>query len=129
MPLAEKAIEQVYGGKYDVKFLVHEVRSQGRRFLEQAAIVFYDNLPRNLPGDDLYTRLFELARPMGLDVWDAKGKMVAAEEVPGRYRDFLQRVVSRGIKHRDGSALTQDELISIVDNTAYVGDWSRATAF
>ena len=50
MPLAEKAIEQIYGGKYDVKNLVLEVRSQGRRFLEQAAIVFYDSLSRRPSG-------------------------------------------------------------------------------
>jgi hypothetical protein len=114
MPLAEKAIEQVYGGKYDVKRLVLEVRSQGRQFLEQAAIVVYDNLSRNLPDAEQYSRLAAVAKPFGLDLFDAKGGLVESDEGGKRFQSFLRGLIRRSVRHRDGGALTAAEIQSII---------------
>jgi hypothetical protein len=116
LPLAEQAIEQIYGGKYDVKNLVLEVRSRGRRFVEQAALVFYDNLSRNLPEAEQYSRLAAVAKPYGLDLFDAKGNLVDGEQGNKRFRDFLLRLVSRGMRRPDGVALTDAELQSVIED-------------
>jgi hypothetical protein len=118
MPLAEKAINQIYGGKYNVHNLVTEVRSQGRRFLEQVALVFYDNLSRNLPEAEQYSRLAAAVKPFGIDLFDAKGDLVDSEEGGKRFQRFLRDLISRGVRHRDGGALTEAELQSIVDSSS-----------
>jgi hypothetical protein len=115
IPLAEKGIEQIYGGKYDVKNLVLEVRSKGKRFLEEASLVFYEVLAQNLPEAEQYSRLAAVAKPFGLDLFDAKGALVDADEGGKRFQNFLRRLVARGIRHRDGGALTEAELQAVVD--------------
>ncbi len=116
MPLAEKAIEQVYGTRYDVKNLVVEVRSQGRRFLEQVAIVFYEVLIQDLTQAEQYTRLAAVAKPFGLDLFDARGGLVEGEEGGKRFQGFLRGLISRSVRYRDGGALTNAEVQSIVES-------------
>jgi hypothetical protein len=110
MPLAERAVEHVYGGQYDVKNLVLEIRSQGRRFLEQAAAAFYEVLTSDLTEAEQYTRLAAVAKPFGLDLFDTKGNLVKSDEGEKRLRSFLRGLISRGVRHRDGGALTEAEL-------------------
>jgi hypothetical protein len=114
MPLAERAIEQVYGIRYDVKKLVLEVRSQGRRFLEQFAVAFYELLTLDLTEPEQYSRLAAVAKPFGLDLFDAKGNLVKSDEGDKRLRSFLRGLISRSVRHRDGGALTEAEIQSIV---------------
>jgi hypothetical protein len=115
MPLAEKAIVQVYGGKYDVKNLVLEVRSRGRRFLEHAAVAFYEVLTSDLTEAEQYARLAAVAKPFGLDLFDAKGNLVDGEEGYKRYREFVLRTLAKDMRRLDGGALTDAELQAVVE--------------
>ena len=46
LPVYIEAIEKVFGQDYDVSRLVNHLRTNGRRFLENVSVIFYDAAAR-----------------------------------------------------------------------------------
>lgn len=115
LPKAALAIEQVYGKSYDVKGLEHYLREDGRRFLEEAALVFYDLAAQHRPAAEQPLAFAVLARRFGLDLIDPAGNLVTGEESETRLKSFFRHRIALGIRHRDGSRLTEPEIQSILD--------------
>jgi len=113
MPLAARGIELVYGGKYDVTGFLRYLQTEGRRFLEQAAEALYDSSVTHEPERQQAVRLARIAERFGLDLFDAKGDLVTSVEGDARLEDFFRHRVLLGLRHRDGSRLTEAELRSL----------------
>lgn len=127
LPLAIQGIEQVYGESFDVTGLTQNLRKEGRRFAEQAALAFYDTAARHMT-DDEQSRLYaELVRGFGLDLFDAAGSPVAGEEFRMRIKTFFRHRIALGMRHRDGSRLTETEIQAVLDlgnNSPFSQAWS-----
>jgi hypothetical protein len=93
------------------------IREDGRRFLEEAALVFYDLTARHRPDEEKYDAFAELARRSGLDLIDAAGKVVTGVESETRWQSFFRHRIALGIRHRDGSRLTEPEIQAILDQS------------
>jgi len=127
LPKVTAGVEQVYGKFYDVTGLDRYIREDGRRFLEEAALVFYDLTARHRPEEEKYDALAELARRSGLDLIDATGKVVASEESQIRLQSFFRHRIALGIRHRDGGRLTEPEIQAILDqsgNSPFTQAWA-----
>jgi len=117
LPKLIEGVEQVYGKLYDVKALNRYIREDVRRFLEDAALVFYDLTARHRPDEEKYDAFAELARRSGLDLIDAAGKIVTGEESGTRWQSFFRHRIALGMRHRDGSRLTDPEIQAILDQS------------
>ncbi len=92
-------------------------RTDCRRILEDASLLIYDErilrrMEREGRGGDgnLLLRLATALKPIGLDLFDAKGNLIDDPmEGNRRYQAFFQSVLLRYVKHRDGRALTPAE--------------------
>ena len=113
MPLAAQGIERVYGGKYDVTGFVRYFQTEGRQFLEQAAEALYDSTVAHEPQREEAVRLAKIAERFGLDLFDAKGALVTSIEGDVRLDDFFRHRILLGVRHRDGSRLTEAEFRSL----------------
>ena len=113
MPLAVQGIEQVYGGKYDVTGFLRYFQTEGRQFLEQAAEALYDSTVAHEPEREQAVRLARVAERFGLDLFDAKGALVTSMEGDARLEDFFRHRILLGVRHRDGSRLTEAEFRSL----------------
>ena len=70
----------MYGNSFDVSGLAKYLRKDGRRFLEQAALVFYETTVQHMKDEEQSVQFAELARQFGLDLFDPAGKIVSGEE-------------------------------------------------
>ena len=126
LPILVRGIEQVYGKTFDVQGLTKYVREDGRRFLEDASIVCYQVVALHQKAEEEALALAELAKQFGLDLLDPAGKLVTSEQVDKRLLEFLRHRIALGIRHRDGSRLTEAEIQSILrtdDKSPYAKDW------
>jgi hypothetical protein len=114
MPFAALGIERVYGDAFDVKGLLRYLRTEGRRFLEQAAVVLYDVTAAHAPEDEQSSRLAKVAQQFGLDMFDANGDLVSVEEGQARLETLLRHRIMLGVRHHDGSRLTEAEVRSLI---------------
>ncbi len=117
MPLLVQGIEQVYGPDYDVRSLVGYCQGDGRRFLEQASLIFYDTMARHIPGDEQLAAYAVLGRQFGLDLLDPAGNVAGGEDAQKRCLVFLRHRIALGLRHRDGGRLTDLEIQSILDTS------------
>ena len=92
----------------------HVVYRQG---LEQAALVFYDTMARHMTNEEQPVQYAELARQFGLDLFDPAGNLVSGEESQQRVMSFLRHRIALGVRHRDGSRLTEPEIQSVLDQS------------
>jgi hypothetical protein len=92
----------------------HVVYRQG---LEQAALVFYDIMARHMTNEEQPVQYAELARQFGLDLFDPAGNLVSGEESQQRVMSFLRHRIALGVRHRDGSRLTEPEIQSVLDQS------------
>ena len=113
-PILLKGIDQVYGSTFDVKGLTRYIREDGRRFLEEASIVYYELAAQHKKEEAQALAFAELAKRFGLDLFDAAGKLVASEHFNERMLEFLRHRIVLGIRHRDGSRLTAAEIQSVI---------------
>jgi hypothetical protein len=128
LPLAVKGIEQVYGNEFDVSGLVSYVRAEGRRLLEQAAEALYDAGVAHEPERGIAIRLATVARRFGLDLFDANGELLESQDSDPRFEAFLRHRILLGVRHRDGSRLTEAEFRSLVPKDSaprFVEAWNR----
>jgi hypothetical protein len=132
LPMVALAIEQVYGKSFDVTGLAEYLRKEGREFLEQAALVFYDSMAQHMTNEEQPVPYAELARQFGLDLFDPAGNLVTNEEFQTRVISFLRHRIALGLRHRDGSRLTEPELRSVLDQSgnspfsqAWVAYWKQ----
>ena len=117
LPKVIEGVEQVYGKTYDVHGLNRYIREDGRRFLEAAALVFYDVTARHRTDQEKYDAYAELARQSGLDLIDSDGKAVEGTESEKRWLLFLRHRIALGIRHRGGGRLTESEIQGILDQS------------
>lgn len=125
-PLFIQGIEQVYGSKFDVKGLTRYLQEEGRRFLEEASIVYYQVAALHKKEEEQALAFAELAKRYGLDLFDPAGKLVTGEQVNKPMLEFLRHRIALGIRHRDGSRLTESEIQSILrtdDKSPFAKDW------
>jgi hypothetical protein len=129
LPYVEAGITRVYGARYDVRGLLRYVRGDGRRFLEQAALVWYDHSAGHGPDEELVPRLAELAREFGLELCDESGKVIHDKDAERWLLSFLRHRVILGVRHRDGSRLNEAEVQSIINprpgNSPGSGAWTE----
>ncbi len=115
LPLGLRLLGEEFGPDYDLSGLSEFVRKDVRRALEEAAVLIYDaGVRRRLRRGDtidpeLSDRLVALSRRIGLDPLDAKGKMLANQELDRRIEESFSRMILRHVRHRDGSALERSE--------------------
>lgn len=130
LPLGLRLLADEFGPDYDISGLSDLVRRDVRRTLEEAAVLVYDAGVRGRTRRDdetidagLADRLVALSRRIGFDPLDARGKRLANEELDGRIRDFLRRVVLERVRHRDGSPMGRS------DWDALIARWSKQGRF
>jgi hypothetical protein len=114
VPLAVTGIEQVYGGSYEVSGLTRYVREDGRRFIEELSVVFYQVMAGHESKEEVWASFADVAGRFGLDLFDPAGKLVASEEVDRRLRTFLRHRIQLGVRRKDGGRLTKSEIESIL---------------
>ncbi len=117
LPMAVLGLEQVYGKSFDVTGLAQYLRKDGRQFLEQAALVFYDTMALHMTNEEQPVPYAELARQFGLDLFDPAGNLVTNEEFQTRVMSFLHHRIALGLRHRDGSRLSGPEIQSVLDQS------------
>ena len=128
LPKAILGIERVYGKAFDVAGLGRYLRTDGRRFLEQAGLAFYETMARHMTLEEQAIPYAELARQFGLDLFDAAGNLVSNEVAQARVLSFLRHRIALGVRHRDGSRLTETEIRSLLDQsgkTPYSRAWGE----
>ncbi|MGC8638548.1 MAG: hypothetical protein ACP5XB_01575 [Isosphaeraceae bacterium] len=126
LPILVQGIEQVYGKAFDVQGLKKYVREDGRRFLADASIVYYQVGALHTKEEEAALAFAELAKRYGLDLFDPAGKLVTKEQFDKRLLEFLRHRIALGIRHRDGSRLTESEIQSILrtdGKSPYAKDW------
>jgi hypothetical protein len=126
LPMLVQGIEQVYGGVFDVKGLTKYLREDGRRFLEEAAIVYYEVAALHQKEEKQALAFAELVKRFGLDLFDSAGKLVEGDEANRRFLAFFRHRIVLGIRHRDGSRLTEAEIQSVINssgNTPFAKAW------
>ena len=113
LPLYTDAIEKIFGSDYDVTRLVSHIRADGRRFLENIAVLLYDAAVRRRLIDDngeldvdLTMNLFNEAKRFGLDHDFLQAFKVPANEKESmrHFNAFLGRLIGQYFRHRNGSA-------------------------
>ena len=124
LPVYIEAIDKIFGNDYDVSRLVNHLRVNGRRFLENIFVIFYDAAARGrVMGEDrrldvdLTKHLFDEADRLGLD----SKLLVGMFKVPADPKEsdrmasvFLGRLVVQYFRHRDGTAMTVSEADSLI---------------
>ena len=137
LPVYTDAIEKIFSKDYDVARLVAWLRSDGRRFLENASLIVYDAAVRgrvlgknNQFDGDLINGLYEEAERLGLDfkLLGEMFKLPADQERNERAaKVFVSRLVVRFFRHRDGSAVSAaeaDELVrAMADGHRYADEF------
>jgi hypothetical protein len=119
LPVYTEMIEKVLGTDFDVSRLVNHLRANGRRFVENVSLIFYDVAARGLvTGKDgkldvaLTNHLYEEAERFGLDPKSLLGLFAVPsneKESERRLNAYLGRLVVQYFRHRDGAALTAAE--------------------
>jgi hypothetical protein len=117
VPFLEEGITRVYGARHDVRGLIQYIREDGRRFLEQAALVWYEHAARHRPAEEFGTRLAELAQVFGLDLLDDAGKLLEVDRAQERIGAFVRHRMMLGVRRRDGGRLTDSELRKMTDSS------------
>jgi hypothetical protein len=112
-----QGLEEVYGHTFDTTGLAQYLRKDGRSFLEQAALVYYDTTANHTKDEEQPVCYAKLARQFGLDLFDSAGNLATAEERETRIKSFLRHRVVLGLRHRDGSRLAEAELRSVLDQS------------
>ena len=114
IPRAVEGVEQVYGRRYDTTALARYLRGDGRRFLEESALVFYDLAARHRPEAEQAIAFAAVARRFGLDLFDPAGNVVEGEESEARLKSYFRHRIALGFRHKDGKPLTRNEIEEIL---------------
>ncbi len=128
LPKVILGIETIYGKSFDVTRLTQYLQKDGRQFLEQAALVFYETMAQHVSDGEQPLVYAELARQFGVDLLTPAGSLVADEEGRARLMSFLRHRIALGMRHRDGSRLTEPEIRSILDpkeNSKFSQSWDE----
>lgn len=126
IPALVRGIEEVYGTDFDVTRITKYVREEGRRFLVEAAEVYYDVSSRHLKAEEQALAFAELARRFGLDLFDEADGLVKDEERERRFVTFARHRIALGVRHRDGRRLKEEEIQTIIKpegRTVYTERW------
>ncbi len=108
-------LSTAYAAHYDVDALNRYVREEGGRFLDQATDIWFDHAAAHRPEEELSVRLASLARDFGLDLLDASGNIVEGKEREERISSYLRHRLVLGMRRKDGSRLSEEELRAVID--------------
>lgn len=128
LPILSGGIRNVYGTQYDVDGILRYVHEDGRKFLEQAAEVWFEQSAAHRPEEELAIRLAGLGRGFGLDLLDPSGKLVQDPERGTRLERFLRHRIVLGFRQKDGGRLSEPELRALLDvrsEAPFTKAWSR----
>lgn len=123
IPTFIEGLEKEFGQDFDLTGLSDFIRKDGRRFLDDAALTFYDLRARlKLDRDgstlerDFSAQIAQAAKRAGLDLFDERGTPLDSnsEEAQRRTRAFGRRVLTQCVKHKDGRALSPAELDALI---------------
>jgi hypothetical protein len=128
LPLCAEWIEHVLGKDFDVSRLITFLRTDVRRFLENASVIVYHEMVRYQQigedrklDDTLVTPLLDEAERIGLD---RKSLTVMfknphkQEELERTWKPFYERLAVQYLRHRDGTAVTAAEAGALVEGIA-----------
>lgn len=115
-PIIVRGLEHRFGRDYDVSGLARYVTTEGRRFAQDLALVWYctalerhlDEKPATitivLPSSDLFRR-------HGIEVADDLNwfSEEGSAEIERAMKTFALKVIATNVKHRDGSPLSQSD--------------------
>ncbi|MDR3619897.1 MAG: hypothetical protein P4L85_11155 [Paludisphaera borealis] len=120
IPMLCEGIEQVYGDRYDVAKVVADVRTRGRRFLDDATLAYYEMLAKHEAEPEkereMKVRFAGVLQRLGVDLFDEKGSLVESDEGMRRIKAFARGVISQDFKRRDGQPLSEDEVQAILES-------------
>ncbi len=123
IPTFIEGLEKESGQDFDLTGLSDYIRKDGRRFLDDAALTFYDLRARfKLARDgstlerEFFAQIARAAKRAGLDLFDERGTPLDSnsEEAQRRTRAFARRVLGQCVKHKDGRALSPAELDALI---------------
>jgi hypothetical protein len=124
LPPYIEAIEKVFGKEYDVSRLVAYLRSDFRRFLENASVLLYDAAVRgsvynqqNSLDETLFEELFQSADRCGLDpklLTEIFSTPPNEQKQTRAMKLWCGSLVARYFRHRDGRTLTSAEAEALV---------------
>jgi hypothetical protein len=115
VPWLIQGLREVYGKVYDVDGLADYLRSDGQRFLKEAALVFFEATARHASVDEQNLEFARLARRYGLDMLDPDGTLLSGERTQEAMTSFLRHRVALGVRHRDRSRLSNEEISEILE--------------
>lgn len=130
LPLLCDGVEQIYGDRYDVSRAVVDIRTRGRRFLDDLALAYFDILENHDDEHAMGLRLAGVFQRLGVEMFDAKGSAVSTEEATRRCKEFARAVIREDFRRRDGRPLGDDEVQAILESSStapYNGAWSAFT--
>lgn len=124
-----EGVEKVYGDRYDVSKVVADIRTRGRRFLDDLALAYFEMMEKHEGGDEhaMCLRFAGVFQRLGVEMFDDKGSVVSMEEATRRIKEFARAVLREDFRRRDGQPLGEDEVQAILDSSSkppYMVDWS-----
>lgn len=127
IPILCEGMEQVYGDRYDVSKAVADVRTRGRKFLDDASLAYYEMIEKHETEHDAGVRFAGVFQRLGVQMFDEKGHAFPMEEAGRRIMEFARGVIREDFRRRDGKPLTDEEVQAILESqtTSPFGDkWS-----
>jgi len=116
LPLLCDGIERVYGDRYDVAAAVVDVRTRGRRLLDDAALAYFEAISGHEDERAMGVRFAGVFHRMGVEMFDDKGAVVSMEEATRRIKEFARDVIVKDFQRRDGRPLADDEVTAILES-------------
>lgn len=127
LPLFCEGIERVYGERYDVSAAVIDVRTRGRRLLDDAACAYFEALSNHEGEHEMGVRFAGVFQRLGVEMFDAKGAVASMEEATRRIQQFAHDAIVKDVKRRDSRPLSEDEIKAILESYStppYSDAWS-----
>jgi hypothetical protein len=130
LPLLCDGIERVYGDRYDVSAAVLDLRTRGRRLLDDAALAYFEAMSRHENEREMGVRFAGVFQRLGVEMFDEKGAVVSMEEAARRIKGFACGVIAKDFRRRDDRPLGEDEIGAILESYStppYCDAWSAFT--
>jgi hypothetical protein len=130
IPLLCEGIERIYGERYDVAKVLADIRTRGRRFLDDAALAYFDSMAKHETEHDMTARFAGVCQRAGVELFDEKGNLVSGEEAMRRTSAFLRKTIAEDFTRRDGQPISDEEIQSILQSASsppYTEAWTKFT--
>jgi hypothetical protein len=129
IPMLCEGIEKIYGDRCDVSRAIADVRTRGRRFLDDAALAYFKMLEQHESEHDAGVRFAGVFQRLGVDLFDEKGSVVSSEEAMKRIDAFFRKALKDDFRRKDGGPLSEDELREVFGNPGSAPNQDAWSAF